>query len=110
MPDQKISKVKLSNGQVYSFFDNDALHLHEGDTLVVGNAVIDNLIINEHLSILEINDMSIEEFLDEHSYVVTYNELSKQLKKRSSNNFLADIGGYSAKVEDNVLSLKLGKQ
>lgn len=113
MPEQKISKVKLSNGQIYSFFDNDAIHYDKKiDRLLVGNAVIDNLIINQSLQIEEINEMSVEEFLDTHSYILAYNELSKEIKKRSTNTLLADIGGYSAKVDDEtgVLSLKLGKQ
>ena len=112
MPEQKISKVKLSDGKIYSFFDNNAIHIDEKiNELVVGNATIDDLIINRHLSIVEIDDMSIEEFLDTHSYILTYNELSQEIKKRPTENLLKDIGGYSAKVDDTtgVLSLKLGK-
>ena len=112
MPEQKISKVKLSNGKIYSFFDNDAIHYDEQGRLLVDNAVIDNLIINGSLSIEEINEMSVEEFLEENSYILAYNDYSKEIKKKAANTLLRDIGGYSAKVDDEtcVLSLKLGKQ
>ena len=88
MSEMKISKVKLSNGQVISFFD---------------------LIITQGLKIVELDDVDAVEF--NNSKIVVQDPTDGMLKRHDANNLLEDIGGYSAKVEDNgTLFLKLGKQ
>lgn len=108
MADKKITKVKLSNGQIYSFFDKDAIHYEEGK-LVVGNAIIDNLIITQNLQIEEIDDIPIDKYIDN---VLTWDRQTGKIKRRSTDILLQDIGGCSYKMDDDtgVLSLKIGKQ
>ena len=105
----KISKVKLSNGQIYSFFDNDAIRLNEDGKLIVGNEVIDKLILDGGLTITEINDVPLEDVIDN---VLTQDPLTKEIKKRSTDILLEDIGGcsYNMDNETGILSLKIGKQ
>lgn len=105
----KITKVKLSNGQIYSFFDKDAIRLNEQGILVVGDQVVDDVIINGNLSVIEIDDIPVDKYIDN---VLTQDPITKQIKKRSTDILLEDIGGCSYDMdEDNgVLSLKIGKQ
>lgn len=105
----KISKVKLSNGQTYSFFDKDAIRLNEDGKLIVGNTIIDKLILDGGLTVTEINDIPVGSYIDN---VLTQDPVTKEIKKRSKDLLLKDIGGISAKMDDTngVLSLKVGKQ
>jgi len=107
--EQKISKVKLSNGQIYSFFDSGAIHYDEKfDRLLVGVAIIDDLIITHGLTIEQIDDIDVEEFITSNLLV----EKGGVVKKHPTSNLLEDIGGCSYKMDANtgVLSLKIGKQ
>jgi len=109
MSEMKISKVKLDNGQVISFFDTGAVHYDSAGRLVVGIAWIDNLIIQNGLKIVELDDVDAVEF--NNSKIVIQDPTDGTIKRHDANNLLEDIGGYSAKVEDNgTLFLKLGKQ
>lgn len=105
--ERKVTKVKLSDGRIFRFFDNDALHIDEKiNKIVVGDAIIDNLLAeNATLRIVEIDDIDVNEYTD-----VVVRDGMKRLRARNKNEFLADIGGYSAKEENGVLSLQLGKQ
>ncbi len=42
--------------------------------------------------------------------VLTLDETDDSIKYHSTDNFLAEIGGYSAKAEQGLLTLKLGKE
>lgn len=105
----KITKLKLSNGQIYSFFDKDAMHYDEqSGKLLVGDAFIDNVLINnEGLFIIELDDMPIEKVIDN---LLTQDRLTGKIRRRDINKVLEDIGGYSANAQNGVLSLQLGKQ
>ena len=105
--ERKVTKVKLSNGQIYRFYDKDAIHVDgKLDKIVVGDAIIDNLLAqNATLTIVEINDIPTDEYVE-----VVVRDGSKRLRVRSKDDFLSDIGGYTAKEENGILSLKLGKQ
>lgn len=105
----KITKVKLSNGQIYSFFDKDAIRLNEQGILVVGDQVVDDVIINGNLSVIEIDDIPVDKYIDN---VLTQDPITKQIKKRSTDILLEDIGGCSYDMDDEtgILSLKIGKQ
>ena len=106
MAEQKITKVKLNNGEVYSFFDTGAIHYDAG-RLVVGNALIDNLIIRQGLRIVELDDVDAIEFVNSNVVI----EKDGIIKKHSADNLLEDIGGCSYSLDnDGTLTLKLGKQ
>ena len=103
-----IRQIKLSNGQIYTVFDPIALHLDSSGRILCGNTVVDNIVIDGSLSIVTIDNVPVEEQINN---VLTQDELTGEVKKRSVNYLLEDIGGCSFKMEaGDVLSLQLGKQ
>ena len=104
--DKIIKKVKLSDGSVYSFFDNGALRLNENNILITGNDVVDQVIIQKNLTIIEIDDVPIEQAIDN---VLVQDKTTGRIMKRSTDQLLADIGGVSCKVEGSTFSVKIGK-
>ena len=46
-----IKKIKLSDGSVYSIFDEGALRLNNEGKLVTGNIVVDEIIVKNDLYI-----------------------------------------------------------
>lgn len=105
-----IKKIKLSDGSVYSIFDEGALRLDpESNKLLTGNKVVDNVIIEGNLSILEIDDVSLDAAIDN---VLVQDATTGQIKKRSTDKLLEDIGGISYSIDNTsgTLSFKLGKQ
>lgn len=108
MSEMKVTKVKLSNGQIYRFYDKDGLHYDEKiNRLLVGDAIIDNLVVKQGLIILEIDDIPANQYTE-----VVVRDGMKRLRVRPKDEFLEDIGGCSYKMneETGVLSLKIGKQ
>ena len=101
-----IKKIKLSNGLVYSIYDDGALRLNEQNQLVTGNSIIDNIIIKGHVEIVEIDDIPVDQAI--HSVLVE-DALTGRVAKRSINQLLTDIGGISCSVEGDVFSIKIGK-
>ena len=105
-----IKKIKLSDGSVYSIFDEGALRLDpESNKLLTGNQVVDNVIIEGNLSILEIDDVPLDATIDN---VLVQDATTGQIKKRSTDKLLEDIGGISYSIDNTsgTLSFKLGKQ
>ena len=105
-----IKKIKLSDGSVYSIFDEGALRLDpESNKLLTGNQVVDNVIIEGNLSILEIDDVPLDATIDN---VLVQDATTGQVKKRSTDKLLEDIGGISYSIDNTsgTLSFKLGKQ
>lgn len=105
-----IKKIKLSDGSVYSIFDEGALRLDpESNKLLTGNQVVDNVIIEGNLSILEIDDVPLDAAIDN---VLVQDATTGQVKKRSTDKLLEDIGGISYSIDNTsgTLSFKLGKQ
>lgn len=105
-----IKKIKLSDGSVYSIFDEGALRLDpESNKLLTGNQVVDNVIIAGNLSILEIDDVPLDATIDN---VLVQDATTGQVKKRSTDKLLEDIGGISYSIDNTsgTLSFKLGKQ
>lgn len=102
----KIKKIKLSDGTVCSIFDNGALRLNQNGVLVTGDSVVDNMIINGYVTIAEIDDVPLSQAIGN---VLVQDENTGAIKKRSVDNLLKDIGGYSANVSGNTLVLHLGK-
>ena len=105
-----IKKIKLSDGSVYSIFDEGALRLDpESNKLLTGNQVVDNVIIEGNLSILEIDDVPLDAAIDN---VLVQDATTGQIKKRSTDKLLEDIGGISYSIDNTsgTLAFKLGKQ
>ena len=104
--DKIIKKVKLSDGSVYSFFDNGALRLNENNILITGNDVVDQVIIQKNLTIIEIDDVPIEQTIDN---VLVQDKTTGRIMKISTDKILANSDGVSCKVEVSTLSVKFGK-
>ena len=103
-----IKKIKLSDGQIYSIFDNGALRLDEiTHKLITGNSIVDQVLLDGDLYIAEIDDIPVDP-----NNVLVWDEATGQVCKRSTNLLLADIGGISYGMNENtgILSLKYGKQ
>lgn len=107
MEEKVIKKVKLSDGSVYSVFDNDSFRLNQDGILVTGNGVVDKVILQGHLYITQIDDIDVA--VDN---VLTQNASTGEIMRRDADKLLEDIGGASYKMNDStgVLSLKIGKQ
>ena len=71
--------------------------------------VVDNVIIEGNLSILEIDDVPLDAAIDN---VLVQDATTGQVKKRSTDKLLEDIGGISYSIDNTsgTLSFKLGKQ
>ena len=101
-----IKKIKLSDGSIYSIFDEGALRLNENHILITGNSVVDTVIINGGLSIAEIDDVPIEQAIDN---VLVQDITTGQIMKRSTDQLLADIGGVACTVQEKVFVVQTGK-
>ena len=110
MPNElpRIKRIKLSNGQTYSIFDQGALRLNENHQLVTGNAIVDNVIIQQGLHITLVDDVPVEESIEN---VLVQDPQTGEIKKRDTDILLEDIGGasYNMNSSTGVLSLKIGK-
>lgn len=104
-----IKRIKLSNGSVYSIFDEGALRLNEAGKLVTGNTIVDQIILEGNLYISEIDDVPVDDAIDNVVTMVRDENGYYTLKKRSTEKLLADIGGTSHEVHGTVLSLHIGK-
>lgn len=105
----RIKKIKLSNGSVYSIFDEGSLHLNDNNVLITGNSIVDEAILDGHLYITEIDDVPIANSIDN---VLVQDSTTGEIKKRTTDKLLEDIGGISYSMNDTngILSLKFGKQ
>ncbi len=107
MSEKKITKVELSNGKIYSCFDANSIHYDKvSKKILVGNTIIDNVIINDNLFILKIDDIPIEQI----SHYVVQDSLTEEIGRINKNDVLENIGGYSLKVDNEILKIRLGKQ
>lgn len=102
-----IKRIKLSDGSVYSIFDEGALRLNSEGKLITGNKVVDALIIGG-LYITEVDDIPLGSGIDNVLTMVQENGYWV-MKRRSTEYLLKDIGGTSHEVEGNTLILKIGK-
>lgn len=100
----RIKKIKLSNGSVYSIFDEGSLHLNENNVLITGNSIVDEAILDGHLYITEIDDIPVNQSIDN---VLVQDPTTGEIKKRTTNKLLEDIGGisYSMDETNGILSL-----
>lgn len=110
MDELKITKVKLSDGSIYSFFDSGALRLDENNILITGNQTVDEIIISKGLTISEIDDVPVTESIYN---VLTQDPVTKKIKKRNISRLLKDAGGISYNENDlseGILNLQIGAQ
>lgn len=100
----RIKKIKLSNGSVYSIFDEGSLHLNENNVLITGNSIVDEAILDGHLYITEIDDIPVNQSINN---VLVQDSTTGEIKKRTTNKLLEDIGGisYSMDETNGILSL-----
>lgn len=103
-----IKTIKLSDGSVYSIFDNGALRLNEQGYLITGNSVVDKKITCEGIYIIEVDEEPIDNTINNLVTAVQVNG-RWEFKRRSVDKVLEDIGGTSSTVKDGVLTLKIGK-
>ena len=60
-----IKKIKLSDGSVYSIFDEGALRLNSEGKLITGNDIVDSLILSvKELYIAEVDDVPVGNGID----------------------------------------------
>lgn len=111
--ENKLRKIKLSNGQIYSLYDEGALRLDSNNKLIIddltsptGVSFIDELILNGELSIIEVDEVPVTGVIYN---VLVQDPVSGKIMKRDTDNLLKDIGGFSANVQNETLVLKLGK-
>ena len=104
-----IKKIKLSDGSVYSIFDEGALRLNSEGKLITGNQVVDSLILSvKELYITEVDDVPVGDGINNVATMVQENGYWV-LKRRSTDLLLKDIGGTSHEIDGDVLKLKIGK-
>lgn len=101
-----IKKIKLSDGSVYSIFDEGALRLNKDNILITGNKIVDEVIIQGHLEIVEIDDIPVDQAIDN---VLVQDSITGRIARRSTSQLLADIGGMSCDIQEGVFMVKIGK-
>ena len=102
----RIRTIKLSDGQEFWLFDNFSLHLGPNGVILCGDESVDKIVLAGYAFIESIDGVPAEV---EISNVLTQDELTGEIKKRSTEYLLKDIGGYSLSVDNNTLIGKLGK-
>lgn len=101
MAENRIKKVKLSNGSVYSIFDEGALRLNSDKVICTGNTVVDEAILNGHLSITEIDDIPIAQLTED----ILVTDANGTVYKENIRQVLREIGCVTAEVTDEILFL-----
>ena len=123
MPDKKyVSKVKVGN-QIYWVKDIDARSDMENYLPLAGGEVSGDITLKDPdsgdtkvtISVdgsITAQNLVLEDIQEKTTTipnVLTLDDDDK-IKYHSTDNFLAEIGGYSAKAEPGLLTLKLGKE
>lgn len=99
---KRIKKIKLSNNEVYSIFDEGALRLDENNVLCTGNGIVDAVIVSKGLSIKEIDDVP----LAQSNETVLTVKADGTIIKQNIRQVLRDLGVITASVTDQVLNLE----
>lgn len=113
MDEKYIKKITLTDGSVYYLFDAGAPRKADLDNYLPldGGTITGNLQVDE---LIRANKLQVDTI--EYQSTITDNVLIQSadgtIKKRSTDNLLADIGGFSCSMdsETGTLSFKLGKQ
>lgn len=101
MAENRIKKIKLSNGSVYSIFDEGALRLNSDKVICTGNTVVDEAILQGHLSITEIDDIPLENITED----ILVTDSNGKIYKENIRQVLREIGCITADVDDEILIL-----
>ncbi len=98
-----IRKITLSNGSTYAIFDQGALRLDPTTKkIITGVGAVDNIILEGHLSITEIDDIPLAQL----KYDVLVQGANGVIQKQDLRCVLAELGLVNGWVEDNgTLSL-----
>ena len=109
MATTKIKRIKLSDGTICNIFDTGALRLNENGILVTDNEIVNQMIINRGLRITTIDDIPVEQVINN---VLVQDTTTNEIKKRTTNQLLSDIGGFSCSVDNESATIifKQGKQ
>ena len=105
----KVKRIKLSDGTVCTIFDTGALRLNSDGILVTDNEIVNKMIINRGLRITTIDDVPVEQVINN---VLVQDTTTNEIKKRTTNQLLSDIGGFSCSVDNDnaTIIFKQGKQ
>ena len=113
MAEKYIKKIKLSDGSTYFIYDANAPRKADLDNYlplsggtITGNLTVDQLI---HAGSLQVDSI---EYQSTSTDNVLIQSADGTIKKRSADNLLEDIGGFSCSVDSSsgTLAFKLGKQ
>lgn len=100
----KIRKIKLSNGQVYSIFDEGALRLNDEGKLVTGNIVVDDILINTSATIASIDELPLAQT---DMKVLVRNKTTGVIGYQDVRQVLKSLGVITAQVQDEILNLEV---
>ena len=108
-----IKKIKLDNGDVYYLYDTGAPRASDLNNYLplTGGTITGNLSVDQKITAGTLKVVSIE-FITETPTNVLVQDANGNIKKRSTDDLLNDIGGISYSMDDSTgtLSLKFGKQ
>ena len=112
MADEKyVKKLRFSDGRVYYYYDVTAARAADLENYlalsgghVTGDVTIDGILAAENLRVASIDDRDLAV-----TNVLTQDVDTGNIQKRSADDLLSDIGGYSVSFDDGVLSFKQGK-
>ena len=109
-----IKKVQLSNGDIYYVYDEGAARLSDLDNYVPinGGTITGNLQVDQQITTNGLYVLALEYITEEHEITnVLVADSDGEIKKRSTDLLLNDIGGtsYSMDTTNGTLILKRGK-
>ena len=108
---EKISCVKLSDGNIYSFFDKQGVHWEfrdgKGFILITGDPVVDGEILNKNLHIVECNNESIENLLTYEGGQINTRDIDTIYEKDLGGNIKQYNSGSSPVSADGVLEFNV---
>lgn len=110
-----IKKIKLSNGDIYSIFDQGALRLDPTTKkIITGVGPVDEAILDGHLSITEIDDVPLAQV--QYKVLVspvigtdasTGKPIYGEVQTQDIRQVLKNLGLLTARLDDNVLRLEV---
>lgn len=113
MAEKYIKKIKLSDGSTYFIYDADAPRKADLDNYLPlsGGTITGNLKVDEMIQAGSLKVDSIE-YQSTSTDNVLIQSADGTIMRRSADNLLADIGGFSCSVDSSsgTLAFKLGKQ
>ena len=66
----RIKKIKLTDGNIYSIFDEGALRLNENGVVLTGSTPVDTIILQNHLAIDMIDGVALSELNPDVMFIV----------------------------------------